>query len=141
MNKIEKKVLIEFPLNAFSPNVVSGEAMYFRNLNWLNSKTITNIRTYSNLQYNSSNITVVTRFEMRQLTLTMLLENNFKPINNLPVRRLCTDFGPASPLQSKYPGLPITGKFFFDKCYVTILGTSSLVLQAKYLPIEFTYID
>lgn len=132
MNKPLKTFTVEFLLQGNS-----SQPMYFTNVMLLSGKNIVHIQTFDDTSYSVPGKTVVDSIDLASVCLTMLNNRNFRIIENLPCGSLSASAIPTS----KHHGLPITGKFNFDKSYLVFYKTTISALAGKILPITFTYTD
>lgn len=136
MNKYKNVVQVEVNLDFLNSNAVN-QRLYFKNLNFLTGKKIIHIKTFNDDQAGSTLGPVINRSYIQCLGLNLVDMQGKLVIENLSVSDLCNvSYGLGLP--SFESGLPITGKFDFDKSWITCYDDVSIV-RGYILPISFYY--
>lgn len=136
MKQYKNVVQTEIDLDFLDSNAIN-QRLYFKNLNFLTGKKIIHIKTFNDEQAGSTRGPVIDRTYIQGLGLNLVDMQGKLVIENLSIADLSyviNGFG----TQSFESGLPITGRFNFDKSWITCYDNVAIV-KGYVLPISFFY--
>lgn len=136
MKQYKNVVQTEIDLDFLDSNAIN-QRLYFKNLNFLTGKKIIHIKTFNDDQAGSTRGPVINHNYIQCLGLNLVDMQGKLVIENLSIADLSyviNGFG----TQSFESGLPITGRFNFDKSWITCYDNVAIV-KGYVLPISFFY--
>jgi len=136
MKQYKNVVQTEIDLDFLDSNAIN-QRLYFKNLNFLTGKKIIHIKTFNDDQAGSTRGPVIIPYYIQCLGLNLVDMQGKLVIENLSIADLSwviNGFG----TESFESGLPITGRFNFDKSWITCYGDVAIV-KGYILPISFFY--
>lgn len=136
MKQYKNVVQTEIDLDFLDSNAIN-QRLYFKNLNFLTGKKIIHIKTFNADQAGSSRGPVIDRIYIQCLGLNLVDMQGKLVIENLSIADLSYVINGIG-TQSFESGLPITGRFNFDKSWITCYDDVSIV-RGYILPISFFY--
>ena len=136
MKQYKNVVQTEINLDFLDSNAIN-QRLYFKNLNFLTGKKIIHIKTFNDGQAGSTRGPVIDRTYIQCLGLNLVDMQGKLVIENLSIADLSYVINGIG-TQSFESGLPITGRFNFDKSWITCYVNVAIV-KGYILPISFFY--